>query len=166
LNSALRPTQESPQNFRKLYRRIAIKYLVPIWVSIVIYSVLSLFSGAVGISAYNQLLREREKQKQNLETLQELNQKLKGDTDALLYDSDTIAAYARELGYGRSEERFVRIVGLPNRRKQSRDPGQIISAAEPESMDESDIRFISFACGMSLFGCILAVDLLRTRRPD
>jgi cell division protein FtsB len=140
------------------------KYLIPIWISIVIYSGLSLFSGAIGFSAYDQMLRERDRQKRNLVFLQELNRKLKGDTDALLYDSDTIAAYARELGYGKSEERFVRIVGLSNRRKQNHDPGQIISAAKPESMTESDIRFISLGCGLSILGCILAIDLLRTRR--
>jgi cell division protein FtsB len=141
-----------------------IKYLIPIWISIVVYSVLSLFSGAIGFSAYSQLLRERDRQKRNLEILQELNRELKGDADALLYDSDTIAAYARELGYGKSEERFIRIVGLSGRRKQNHDPGRIISAAKPEFMAESDIRFISLACGLSIFGCILAVDLLRTRQ--
>ncbi|MDR2070094.1 MAG: septum formation initiator family protein [Treponema sp.] len=144
----------------------AIKYLIPVWLSIVVYAGLSLFSGAVGFLAYDQLVRERDRQQQNLEALQELNRKLKGDTDALLYDSDTIAAYARELGYGRSEERFVRIVGLSNRRKQNHDPGQIISAAKPQFMAESDIRFIAFACGLGLFSCILALDLLRTRRTE
>jgi cell division protein FtsB len=144
----------------------AIKYLIPIWLSIVIYSILSLFSGAIGFSAYDQLLQERDKQKRNLEVLQELNRKLKGDTDALLYDSDTIATYARELGYGQSKERFVRIVGLSNRRKQNHDPGRIISAKEPEFMAESDIRFIALACGLSIFACMLAIDLLRTRRTE
>jgi cell division protein FtsB len=142
-----------------------IKYLIPVWISIVVYSALSLFSGAIGFSAYNQMLRERDRQKRNLEVLQELNRKLKGDNDALLYDSDTIARYARELGYGTSEDRFIRIVGFSGRRKQNRDPGQIISAAKPEFMTESDIRFISLACGLSIFGCILAIDLLRTRQP-
>jgi cell division protein FtsB len=143
-----------------------IKYLVPIWVSIAVYSALSLFSGAIGFSAYDQMLRERDRQKRNLEVLQELNRKLKGDTDALLYDSDTIAAYARELGYGKSEERFVRIVGLSNRRKQNHDPGRIFIAAKPEFMAQADIRSISLACGLGLLGCILAFDLLRTRRPE
>jgi cell division protein FtsB len=144
----------------------AIKYLIPIWISIVVYSALSLFSGAAGFSAYKQLLRERDKQKRNMEVLQELNRKLKGDADALIYDSDTIAAYARELGYGKSEERFVRIVGLSIRRKQSHDPGRIISAVEPEFLPEPDIRFISLACGLSILGCMLTFDLLRTRRAE
>jgi cell division protein FtsB len=144
----------------------AIKYLVPLWVSLVVYSGLSLFSGAMGFSAYEQMIRERDGQKRNLEVLQELNRELKGDTDALLYDSDTIAAYARELGYGKADERFVRIVGLSNRRKQNHDPGRIITAAKPEFMTGADIRFISLACGLGLLGCILAVDLLRARRSE
>ncbi|MDR2246960.1 MAG: septum formation initiator family protein [Treponema sp.] len=144
----------------------AVKYLIPIWLSIVIYSILSIFSGAVGVSAYDQMLKERDKQKQNLEALQTLNRRLKGDADALLYDSDTIAAYARELGYGQPGERFVRIVGLSNQRKQNHDPGRIISAGKPESMAQSDIRIISLTCGLSIFACMLAIDLLRTRRTE
>jgi cell division protein FtsB len=144
----------------------ALKYLIPVWVSIVVYSVLSLFSGAVGFSVYDQLLQERDKQKQNLVFLQELNRELEGEAEALLYDSDTIAAYARELGYGRSEERFIRIVGFSGRRNQRHDPGQIIKAEKPEFMAESDIRFISLACGLSILGCILAVELMRTRRNE
>jgi cell division protein FtsB len=142
----------------------ALKYLIPIWVSIVVYSSLSLFSGAIGISAYKQLLWEKDKQKQNLEILQKVNRELEGDAEALLYDSDTIAAYARELGYGKSEERFVRIVGLLGRKKQNHDPGQIIKAAKPVFMAESDIRFISLVCGLGILGCILVIELLRTRR--
>jgi cell division protein FtsB len=144
----------------------ALKYLIPIWVSLSVYSILSLFSGAVGFSAYHQLLREKDKQKRNLEVLQELNRELGGDAEALLYDSDTITAFARELGYGKSEERFVRIVGLSSRRKQRHDPGQVIKAANPDFMAESDIRFISLACGFGIFGCILAFELLRTRRAE
>jgi hypothetical protein len=32
-------------------------------------------------------------------------------------------------------------------------------------MSEGDIRFISLAIGMGVFGCILVVELMRTRRP-
>lgn len=76
------------------------KYLISLWVTIIVYSLLSLFAGARGISAYNQLKKEQDKQKTNLEYLKNINQKLEGKKDALLYDSDTITAYARELGYG------------------------------------------------------------------
>jgi hypothetical protein len=111
-------------------------------------------------------LRERDEQKQNLVFLQELNRELEGEAEALLYDSDTITAYARELGYGRTEERFVRIVGLSGKRNQRHDPGQIIKAEKPDFMTEADIRFISLACGLSILGCILAVELMRTRRSE
>jgi hypothetical protein len=127
---------------------------------------LSLVSGAVGVSAYEQLLLERDKQMKNLDVLRQINRGLEGDTEALLYDSDTIAAYARELGYGTAKERFVRIVGLSGARQQHRDPGQILISATPEFMAEGDIRFISLAIGMGVFGCILVVELMQTRRPE
>ncbi|MDR3131422.1 MAG: septum formation initiator family protein [Treponema sp.] len=143
----------------------SVKYLAPVWISIVVYSALSLFYGAAGFSAYAQLLREKDRQKQNMEALQELNRKLKGDADALIYDSDTIAAYARELGYGKSEERFIRIMGFSTKGKQNMYPGSAVIAAKPEFMPEGDIRFISFMCGFSALGCILAFDLMRISMP-
>jgi cell division protein FtsB len=144
----------------------ALKYLVPLWVSIVVYSALSLFSGAVGFSVYDQLLKEKEKQARNLVLLQEINRELEGEAEALLYDFDTITAYARELGYGKPEERFIRIVGLPGRRNQHHDPGKIVKAEIPDFMAESDIRFISLACGLGVLGCILAVELMRMKRNE
>jgi cell division protein FtsB len=142
----------------------ALKYLIPVWVSLVVYSVLSLSSGAAGLSVYAQLSRERDKQERNLASLQELNRELDREVEALLYDSDTIAVYARELGYGRSGERFIRVVELSGRRNRPRDPGRVVKAEKPDFVAEFDIRFISLACGLSVFGCILAVELMRLRR--
>ncbi|MDR3277119.1 MAG: septum formation initiator family protein [Treponema sp.] len=144
----------------------ALKYLLPFWLSILIYTVLSLFSGAMGLSAYDQLAAERNRQKANLESLQALNRELAGDMDALLYDSDTIAAYARELGYGRPEEKFLRIVGIPGTLNKEFAEGQIVRAGEPAFLSNEIIRFISLGAGLALFFSMLLAELLhRQEKP-
>ncbi|MDR1948893.1 MAG: septum formation initiator family protein [Spirochaetaceae bacterium] len=132
----------------------ALKYLISLWVGVLVYSFFSLTAGAMGFSAYDQLRKERNKQQVNLDVLQGINRELEGGKDALLYDSNLIAAHARELGYGREDERFIRIVGLSGAKKQLFTPGQIIFAAKPEYMAEKTICLIALAAG---FGTLLVL---------
>ena len=99
-----------------------------------------------------------------MEHLKQINRELEGFKDALLYDSDLISAYAKGLGYGRREERFVRIVGLSGARKQQALPGQILAAPKPESVSEQTIRLLSFASAGAALLYLVVVDLLRKRR--
>jgi cell division protein FtsB len=142
----------------------ALKYLIPLWVAIVVYAGLSLFSGAMGFSAYTELQTERDKQLANLETLKQLNQKLEGDVKALLSDSDTIAVYARELGYGSEDERFVRLVGLGQNRRRYQSAGQTVDAEEPGFVSGETIRLIALGSGLGTLGLVLMIQLLRFRR--
>jgi cell division protein FtsB len=142
----------------------ALKYLISLWTAVLVYSVFSLIAGAMGFSAYDQLREERRKQQVNLDNLERIHRELEGSRDALLYDSDLIAAHARELGYGREQERFIRIVGLPGTKKQQLSPGQIIFAARPEYMAEETIRLVSIATGIGML-LILCITELILKRP-
>jgi cell division protein FtsB len=137
-----------------------LKYLIPLWIATAVYSLLSVFSGTMGISAYDQLITERDREAANLETLRHINRKLEGTLDALLYDSDTLAVYARELGYGSKDERFVRIVGLgiPAPRIV---PGHTLSAVKPPAVSNRTIRIISLASGFILLLCMILYDCFR-----
>jgi hypothetical protein len=138
-----------------------LKYLFPLWVSIFVYSFLSFFHGSSGFSAYNGLKTERDKQLVNLESLKKIRWDLEGDRDALLYDEDTIAVHARELGYGTENERFVRIAGLSKTMRRQYWAGEVTEAHTPPSMDEKTIRAISLIAGGVVLGFILFVRLLR-----
>ena len=52
------------------------KYLVGLWAVIAVYSLFSIFYGPKGISAYNQLLAEQERQIANLHELGAINEEL------------------------------------------------------------------------------------------
>jgi cell division protein FtsB len=138
----------------------ALKYLLALWVSVVVYSGLSLYGGAKGISAYNGLLEEQEKQQANMVTLERINTELENTRNALLYDRDTIRVYARDLGFGEKDEKFVRIVGLGLSRKSQVSPGEIVIAEKPRSMGNKTIRFISIFSALAVCIAFLVADIL------
>jgi len=135
------------------------KYLLVPWVTLAMYTVLSVYSGPVGVLPYRALLKEREKILENLEKLQLENEKLEGTMYALRSDSETIRIRARELGYGEPGERFVRIVGLPGGRPSALRPGMIRSAISPPDVAGKAHRIITLCTGLLLFGLLLAGDL-------
>jgi cell division protein FtsB len=139
----------------------AVTYLISLWTAIAVYSLCSLFTGAIGLSAYQQLSDEREKQLVNIETLWRRNQELEGAKDALLYDRDTIAIYARDLGYGAEADTFVRIVGLPGTQKQPAVAGDMAIATDPDYIPDKTIRIIALAAGLGMFLCLFIADVLR-----
>jgi cell division protein FtsB len=139
----------------------ALKYLISLWIALAVYSLLSIFFGPSGLSAYDQLSLERDRQRANMENLQLINRELEGAKDALLYDSDAIAVYARELGYGTENERFVRIVGLGSSKTQQISAGQTALARQPGYITDQNIRLIALAVGGVMLLCLWIFDLLR-----
>jgi cell division protein FtsB len=138
-----------------------LKYLFPLWAAILVYSYLSFFHGPSGFSAYDALKAERDKQLANLESLKKISRDLEGDRDALLYDGDTIAVHARELGYGTTRERFIRIAGVSKTIRRQYWAGEITGAQTPSSMDEKTIRTISLTSGGIILGFIVFVRILK-----
>jgi cell division protein FtsB len=139
------------------------KYLTVIWMAISLYTLTSIFTGDIGFSAYRDLNREQDKQKLNIETLKEKNKELEGLRDALLYDSDTIAVYARDLGFGRDDETFIRIVGLQEKVKQPAAAGEVIPILAGEHIPDRILRFIAFYTGMGIIALLGIFDFLRRR---
>jgi cell division protein FtsB len=138
-----------------------VKYLVPVWVALIFYSVASYFSGAIGVSAYEQLSAERDKQLKNIAVLQNINDELNGQKEALENDGDTIAVYARDMGMGLADERFIRIVGVNKHQKQNIEAGEIYRAADPSFTDDKTLRIISILIFIFIFMSVLIVDILR-----
>ncbi|MDR3174048.1 MAG: septum formation initiator family protein [Treponema sp.] len=139
-----------------------LKYILALWVSVVVYAGMSMLAGARGVSAYDELLEERKKQEINMETLRRINTELENKKNALLYDHDTIRVYARDLGFGEKNEKFVRIVGLGQARKALLLPGEIVSAETPHSIDNKTIGLISIFAALAVFIALLIQDVLET----
>ena len=145
------------------------KYLLIPWFSLALYTILSVYNGAAGLIAYQELLHERERILENLYQLQTINMELKGSMDALLYDPETIMIRARELGYGESGENFVRIVGVPGVRQRELRPGMIRTAVLPQSKTAADWaahRTIALSAGFLLLSLFLLMDLIFKPESD
>ncbi|MDR2103893.1 MAG: septum formation initiator family protein [Treponema sp.] len=139
----------------------SIKYLLGFWTAVLVYGLCSFFSGATGFSAYRHLEDERLKQQKNMEALRVINKELETAKNALLYDKDTLTTYAKELGYGRPNERFIRIVGLGDIKKQRTNPGQTVIAGEADFVSDNILKIISLCAGLTVFICFAIFDLLR-----
>jgi cell division protein FtsB len=138
----------------------AVKYLLALWIAVAVYSTVSLFAGAKGISAYNDLLGEQNKQEANMETLERINGDLENTQNALLYDRDTIRVYARDLGFGGHDEKFVRIVGLGMKGKAPVLPGEIVMAEAPRFMKNTIIQLIAIFAALAVFIAFFVSDVL------
>jgi cell division protein FtsB len=145
-----------------------LKCLIAAWIAAAVYAFTSIYIGTMGISAYNQLRAERDKQQANLENLQRINRGLEGTMEALRYDSDTLEVYARELGYGSKDERFVRIVGLRGTAAPQIPAGHVVSpAGPPRAVPDKTLRIVSACAGLGMFLCLALSGILfqKQRRP-
>jgi cell division protein FtsB len=139
----------------------AVKYLFALWAGVLIYTFMSFFFGATGVSAYRQLQNEEKKQEANIRDLKLLNAELENTMNSLLYDKDTLLLYAREQGYATAQERFVRIVGLGGSQKPVYSAGEAVIAAEPQFISDKIIRIIAFCTAISLLICMAVFDFMK-----
>jgi cell division protein FtsB len=141
----------------------AFKYLIALWAAVAVYGVSSSLIGAIGLSAYRQLSADREKQWANMKNLRIINEELENTKNSLLYDTDTIAVHARDLGYGKKNERFIRIVGLGGVKNPHASAGQILRAGKPDVVPDKTLKIAALCGGLLVFVIFLIFDILRFR---
>jgi cell division protein FtsB len=141
-----------------------LKYLIAVWTTLAVYTASAFFAGSTGTQAFGQLSAEREKQRVNIEALQNLNQELEGTLNSLKYDSDTVMIHARELGYGTADEQFVRIVGLGGAKKQRHTAGQMTIPRTPGYIPDRILWFLAFCAGIGVLVLLSIVEFMKERR--
>jgi cell division protein FtsB len=141
-----------------------IKYLIPVWIAVILYVLLSIWTGPRGLSSYDQLASERDRLQANMKSLQNINRELENTKNALMYDEKAIALYARDLGYGAENEGFIRIVGLGDIKKQRTDAGELIHPAKPDHIPDISIKIFCCCIGLAIFLCIWVPDFLNSNR--
>jgi cell division protein FtsB len=139
----------------------ALKYVMPLWMGIVIYSVTAMTLGKTGLRSYDDLSHERDKQRLNLEKLSDIRENLSGVRDALKYDGDTIAVYARDLGFGSEDERFIRIVELDSAHSPQIHEGDMVQVETSDFTDDKTLRVIAVCAAGALLLFLLFTDLLK-----
>jgi cell division protein FtsB len=139
------------------------KYIIGVWTAVAVYTVFSSFSGPKGLSAYNQLLFERERQWANIKELGIINEELEKERNNLLYDQDTLLVHARQLGYGYEDERFIRIVGLGNIKNTPAITGNVYTIKNPDYITDKTIKIVALSAGLLVFAFLFMLEIIDSK---
>jgi cell division protein FtsB len=139
------------------------KYLIGIWTAVAVYTLFSFLGGQSGLSSYNYLLAEKERQWENIRDLGNINEELERTKFNLQYDQDTLLVHARNMGYGQADERFVRIVGLGNLKTEPVTAGKIYITSNPEYISDKSIKIAAFCAGFLIFAFLFMLEIIDSR---
>jgi len=139
------------------------KYLIGVWTALAVYALFSFLGGPRGLSAYNYLLAEKERQWENIGELGIINEDLENNRNSLLYDDDTLMVHARRMGYGEEDERFVRIVGLGNVKTTPAVTGSVYTAHDPDFISDKSIKIAALCAGLVIFAFFFMLELIEAR---
>ena len=155
--------KDSTENDRKFIMR-SFKYLIGFWTAVVVYTFFSVLSGPKGISAYNQLLYERDQQLANIKELKQINEEeLEKKKNNLLFDYDTKLVYARQINYSHEDDRHISIVGLRSIKNTPMMAGKAYVIKEPDFISDKTIKIISICAGFLIFAFIFTLELIESR---
>jgi len=97
--------------------------------------------------------------------LRGLNEELEGALGTLRSDPDALSVYARELGYAASsEERFIRVSGLPAAARRTSPAGNLLKAVRPEAVPDEGIRVFAALSGIAALIALLPLKPKSRRR--
>ena len=136
------------------------RYLFVPWTMFLIYSFFTAVLGQSGIYARKHLEAELWQLQENQKALEYAHSDFLKIKDSLMYDQDTISVYARQLGYGREGEEFIRIMGLSIANTANTPAGDVLYAADPVFVSDKTIKIISAFFGMVVLVYFLVGDFL------
>jgi len=125
------------------------KIIFGLWLAFAVAGLSSIVFGASGILAMRQLEYERDRIAANMEKLRQINGELEGALQSLRTDPDAVTVYARELGFAAStQERFIRVAGLPAASRRTAQAGNLLKSAEPAAVSDNAIRVFAALVGL------------------
>jgi len=126
--------------------------------------------GQNGVSSRKHLEAERVRLNENLKRLENINVDYQNIRKNLTVDQDSLSVYARQLGYGREGEEYIRIMGLGVAINTDMPAGQVNYTVSPIFMSDTTIKIISllFALGVFVFLLIrdFCINAILSRFPE
>jgi hypothetical protein len=141
-----------------------LRFAFSVWVAVAVYGFTSITIGRTGIYAMRGLETERNRLASNMERLRTINSELEGSIVALRSDADTISVHARELGYGRADEHFVRIVGVPAAGLRAATAGNLVTAVRPTGVSNRTLRILAAVAGAAAYALSSFSEFKRRKR--
>jgi len=135
-----------------------IRYFLVIWTFFIVYTSLSFFWGQNGLYARRHWEAERVRLSENLKKLEKINVDYQNVRNNLMEDQDSLSVYARQLGYGREGEEFIRIMGLGIAINTDMPAGQVNYAENPDFISDTTIKIISLLFALVILSFLLVHD--------
>jgi len=133
--------------------------LVP-WTAVAVYAFFSFFLGQNGLYARKHLEAERLRLQENQKTLENTKKDLLKTRNNLISDRNTLSVYTRQLGYGKGEEKFIRIKGLNVAVSADLPAGKVFYAAAPDFISDAAIKIISAFFGLAVLVFFFIKDMI------
>jgi len=135
-----------------------IRYFLVIWTFFFVYTFFSFFLGQNGVSARKHLEAERVRLNENLIKLENINTDYQNIKNNLKVDQDSLSVYARQLGYGREGEEYIRIMGLGIAINTDMPAGQVNYTVNPVFISDTTIKIISLLFALAVLVFLLIRD--------
>jgi len=135
-----------------------IRYFLVIWTFFFVYTFFSFFLGQNGVSSRKHLEAERVRLYENLKKLENINTDYQKIRNNLSVDQDSLSVYARQLGYGREGEEYIRIMGLGIAINTDMPAGQVNYTVSPVFMSDTTIKIISLLFALAVLAFLLIRD--------
>jgi hypothetical protein len=101
---------------------------------------------------------ERVRLNENLKKLENINTDYQNIRKNLTVDQDSLSVYARQLGYGREGEEYIRIMGLGIAINTDMPAGQVNYTVSPVFMSDTTIKIISLLFALVVLAFLLVRD--------
>jgi cell division protein FtsB len=135
-----------------------IRYFLVIWTFFLVYSSLTFFWGQNGLYARRHLESERVRLYENLKKLENINIDYQKTRNNLIVDQDSLSVYARQLGYGREGEEYLRIMGLGIAINTDMPVGQVSYFENSEFISDTTLKIISLIFAFVVLSFLLIHD--------
>jgi len=135
-----------------------IRYFLVIWTFFFVYTFFSFFMGQNGLYSKRHLETERIRLYENLKKLENINTEYQNIRNNLMKDQDSLSVYARQLGYGREGEEYIRIMGLGIAINTDMPTGQVNYSENPAFVSDTMIKIISMLIALAVFVFLLIRD--------
>ncbi|MEL3913295.1 septum formation initiator family protein [Treponema pedis] len=128
----------------KIYFRV----VVPVFITVLSYSILTLFFGAKGIYSKRFMEVQRDALIEHVNSLNKTGFELDGYIKNLTYNPETIAVYAHELGYIYENEGIIKLVNFNSGFGKTFNPGAVLKISKPHFLSDYVCKTIAVSMGI------------------
>lgn len=144
---------------------IHLKLLASALAGTVVYVAVSVFAGQNGINSYKQLENQKREISKQAAKIQNINDELVLEKNALSNDKDVIAAYARKLDYVKDGETLVKITGLKPFERTLYDTGSVLKRTEITYIPDDICKILGVVFFFMTMLLFLFIDLSNGNNP-